>query len=262
MQRPSWHRDKVWLGCGNVAALLAAVALAGVTPPTVKVFDILLVRPGGSLPEAFGRMGPLAAVAALWAAGMAAAAAGFAGLARRRPLPLASRLLVVAAGVAAMVASGIVVVGHWRVLDFFHITTAEEFVSIESLSTLATSQAVVIQIGYGVLVLVPVLLAAASLVAGGAAPPSGERNGDLAPVVLALFIFLLGAAFTLLHLLSWQQAVAVEHLFASPQPIHTGELARLVGGIFNKGLLAGIVLFFQGAVWGLMALLPAWSPTA
>ena len=156
MQRPAWQWEKRCLSYGNVTALLAAAALAATPPPAAKVLEMTLVRVGSDFAEALARMGAFTAAAAtLWAAGTAAAAFGFSALLRpRRSRPLGRRL-VLAAGVAGIVAAGIVVVGQWHARGSFAIYSAKPSVSVGSPSASAGSPAVLVQIGYGVLVLVP-----------------------------------------------------------------------------------------------------------
>ncbi|MCY2989957.1 MAG: hypothetical protein NTY19_19105 [Planctomycetota bacterium] len=258
MQRPSWQWEKSCLSCGNATALLAAAALAATPPPAAKVLEMLLVRVGSDLPEASARMGAFTAAAAtLWAAGTAAVAFGFAALLRAGLLPVLSRRLVLAAGVVGIVAVGIVavgivVVGQWHAQDSFAIYSAKPSASVASTSASTGSPALLIQIGYGVLGLVPVLLAAASLTLGSAVTPTAQRRGDLAPLVLAVVVLVLGVAFALLHLLSWHQATALAEQVAGPQPVSARTVVGVLSGLFHKSVLAGIALLFQGVAWVLM----------
>lgn len=258
MQRPSWQWEKSCLSCGNATALLAAAALAATPPPATKVLEMTLVRVGSDFAEAAARMGAFSVAAAtLWAAGTAAVAFGLAALLRAGPLPALSRRLVLVAGVAGIVAAGIVVVGQWYAQGSFAIDSAKPSAPVGSPSASTGSPALLIQIGYGVLGLVPVLLAAASRTMGSAATPTAQRRGDWAPLVLAVFVLVLGVAFALLHVLNWQQATALAEQVAGPQPVSARTVVGVLSSIFNKGLLAGIALLFQGVAWVLMGdLLP------
>ena len=88
---------------------------------------------------------------------------------------------------------------------------------------------------------------------GSAVTPTAQRRGDSAPLVLAVFVLVLGVAFTLLDVLSWHQATAIAEQLAGTQPVLGQHGGRRPVRIFNKGLLAGIALLFQGAAWVLMA---------
>lgn len=250
--------EKLVLGVGIVVALLGAVVLAAVGAATVQVFDVLMVRPGETLPAALGRMGAVALGAAVYGLGIAAAAGGFAALLRRQAVPPLTRFLVIFSGLASIVACVAAVVGHWSVASALHVlATSDRQMTSAEVSAMTAGSGPWVQLGYGVLILVPVLLAAASLAVRSSASREEPDRGDMAPAVVAALAIILAAGFVLLHALSWRQAAAIRDVFRGQQLIKASEFARLLSGILNKGLLASLLLMLQGGLWIVMGIF-AW----
>jgi hypothetical protein len=258
MSARTFRLAKLLLGFGVVVALVGAVVLAAVGAATVQVFDVLMVRPMETLPAALGRMGIVALGATVYGLGIAAAAGGFAAVLWRQAVPPVTRLLVILAGLASVVASAVVLVGQWSVVSVFHVVaTSDRTMTGAEMSAMTAGSAVWVQVGYSVLILVPMLLAAASL-ATGSAPSNAERDrADMAPAVVAALVIALAAGFALLHVLGWWQAAAIRDAILSRQPARASEFSRLFSGILNKGLLAALLLMLQGGLWIVMGIF-AW----